>query len=237
MWETRHVGDATCGRRQGRHSYQPRATPWVHHPKTPSALKARLILRPTSRQPATRRQSQTYLSSNSMKQAVGLQTGDCELYPRCRLLCCLCYSLRRNANTLRAVCKLHVEISTKRHADSAVSFCVMPASVCQKRVRLGSRAFLCQKCVRSDEGSQRWRRGMAWKIFRTAVFCKRSLLTQEKSGRCGSALCIDQIEPLAMLLGQLAPAHKKVHGANVERRNPMVNHWVGLGLTVGLPMG
>ena len=36
------------GRRQGRHSYQPRATPWVHQPKTPSALKARFILRPTS---------------------------------------------------------------------------------------------------------------------------------------------------------------------------------------------
>ena len=48
MWETRHVGDATCGRRQGRHSYQPRATPWVHQPKTLSALKARFILRPTS---------------------------------------------------------------------------------------------------------------------------------------------------------------------------------------------
>ena len=45
------VGDATCGRRQGRYSYQPRATPWVHQPKTPSALKARFILRPTSRQP------------------------------------------------------------------------------------------------------------------------------------------------------------------------------------------
>ena len=53
------------GRRQGRHSYQPRATPWVHQPKTPSALKARFILRPASRQPATRRQSQTYLSSNA----------------------------------------------------------------------------------------------------------------------------------------------------------------------------
>ena len=34
---------------------QPRATPWVHQPKTLSALKARLILRPTSRQPEAER--------------------------------------------------------------------------------------------------------------------------------------------------------------------------------------
>ena len=31
--------------RQGRRSYQPRATPWVYQPKTLSALKARFILR------------------------------------------------------------------------------------------------------------------------------------------------------------------------------------------------
>ena len=49
-WETRQVG-ATGGRRQGRHSYQPRATPWVHQPQNPSALKVRFILRPSSRQP------------------------------------------------------------------------------------------------------------------------------------------------------------------------------------------
>jgi len=47
------------GRRQGRHSYQPRATPWVHQPETPSALKARFILRPTSRQPEAYRKRLT----------------------------------------------------------------------------------------------------------------------------------------------------------------------------------
>jgi hypothetical protein len=42
-WET--------GRRQGRHSYQPRATPRVHQPKTPLALKARFIVRLSARSP------------------------------------------------------------------------------------------------------------------------------------------------------------------------------------------
>ena len=38
---------------------QPRATPWVHQPKTPSALKARFILRPTNRQPEAYRKRLT----------------------------------------------------------------------------------------------------------------------------------------------------------------------------------
>ena len=56
--------EALCSQAKGLVHTSP-ATPWVHRPKTSLALKARFIHPLTARPPTTRRQSQTYLSSNS----------------------------------------------------------------------------------------------------------------------------------------------------------------------------